>query len=274
VGECENEIVTATPQSAQDACRILEQGNLHFAGLLETDQLDDRIISVRELTVGLGRSDLPAHHPFAAVIGCADARVPVELIFSQTVNDLFVVRVAGNVLGQEVIGSIDYAITQIPTVKMVLVLAHTGCGALRAAVDAYLDPTAFVGLSAEHQIRSIVSQLYPSIRLAHSSLMQTRGADIEHHPRFAHALVEVSVVINAAVMSAMMRSELSVYDTRVEAMFGVYDLTDHLVGLPLRAGQTTPFTGLVHPPRDAAALTALSYDIAEGDAIAAVLDPV
>ncbi len=251
--------------SSSQACQVLEEGNALFARLLDSDGLDDRIISVRELTRGLGGDDEPAHHPFAAVVGCADARVPVELIFSQTVNELFVVRVAGNVLGQEVIGSIDYAVTAIPSVKLVVVLAHSGCGAVHAATNAYLDPTAFVGLSAEHQLRSIVSQLYPSIRLAHSALIETRGPEIEHHRGFARVLAEVSVVVNAAVMSSMMRSELGVYDTGVEARFAVYDLNTHCVGIPRRAGQDRAYHGLLTPPEDAAALTALAYDLADGE---------
>lgn len=251
--------------SAPQACQILSDGNASFARLFDSDAPDDRIISVRELTRGLGHDDRPAHHPFAAVIGCADARVPVELIFSQTVNELFVVRVAGNVLGQEVIGSIDYAVTAIPSVKLVVVLGHSGCGAMHAATGAYLDPTAFVGLSAEHQLRSIVSQLYPSIRLAHSALIETRGPEIEQHPAFAHVLGEVSIVVNAAVMAAMMRSELTAYDTEVEARFAIYDLASHCVGIPQRAGQAEAYHGLVTPPVDAAALTALAYDLADGE---------
>ena len=81
--------------------------------------------------------------PFAAVLGCADARVPIELIFNEGPNDLFVVRVAGNTLGEDVRGSLNYAIDHLgDSLKLIVVLGHSACGAVTAAVDVFLDPPA------------------------------------------------------------------------------------------------------------------------------------
>ena len=74
---------------------------------------------------------MPKQAPFAVVIGCSDARVPTEMIFGQGFNDLFVIRVAGNVLGDVCLGSIDFAVEALSeSVKLLVVLGHSGCGAV------------------------------------------------------------------------------------------------------------------------------------------------
>ena len=101
------------------------------------------IIQSNRLSIGLPlvAGTAAAQTPFALVLGCSDARAPVELIFDQSPNDVFVVRVAGNVLGVECLGSIDYAVANLgKSLKLVVVLGHTTCGAVSAAVDSYLAP--------------------------------------------------------------------------------------------------------------------------------------
>jgi carbonic anhydrase len=73
-------------------------------------------------------------HPFAVILGCADSRVPPELLFDQGLGDLFVIRVAGNIVDDPILGSIEYAVEHLGT-KLVLVLGHEKCGAVTAAVD-------------------------------------------------------------------------------------------------------------------------------------------
>lgn len=100
-----------------------------------------------------GNSDIDAEHgptrrdqlisgqsPFAIVLGCADSRVPVERVFDQDLGDLFVVRVAGNIVTPELLGSIEYS-AESHDVKLIVVLGHTGCGAVQASVDTYDDGT-------------------------------------------------------------------------------------------------------------------------------------
>lgn len=81
-------------------------------------------------------TDLSAgQSPFAAVLACSDSRVPVETLFSQGAGDLFVIRVAGNVLGEPQLGSLEFAVEELG-VPLILVLGHTGCGAVKAAMEA------------------------------------------------------------------------------------------------------------------------------------------
>ena len=96
----------------------------------------------------------PVQTPFALVLGCSDARAPIERIFDQSLNDLFVIRVAGNVLGVECLGSIDYAVNQLgASLKLLVVLGHSTCGAVTAAVE--LVPRA-QGL-CEHRVHALAA---------------------------------------------------------------------------------------------------------------------
>jgi carbonic anhydrase len=90
-------------------------------------------------------------HPFAVVLGCSDSRVPPELIFDQGFGDLFVVRVAGNVVDTDVTASIEYAIDHLKT-QLVVVMGHTQCGAVTAALDHFTD--------ADGEAAEIVSLLF------------------------------------------------------------------------------------------------------------------
>jgi carbonic anhydrase len=84
--------------------------------------------------------------PFAAVLSCADSRVPVELIFDQNIGDLFVARVAGNITTPEILASLEYSAAVLGTVKVILVLAHTGCGAVKATIMGNQQPSQITAL--------------------------------------------------------------------------------------------------------------------------------
>src|SRR5688572_19219820 len=107
------------PATPDEARLLLEEGNRFFAHMLDRAPDDDerivRVLNVSPHDLGIvpHEGGSPRQLPFAIVVGCADARVPTELILGQGANDLFVVRVAGNVLGDESFGSIDYAIHQL-----------------------------------------------------------------------------------------------------------------------------------------------------------------
>ncbi len=116
-----------------------------------------------------GRGDWPEHrdsdrfmeaqNPFAIVLGCSDSRVPLQLIFDQGIGDLFVVRVAGNIVAPSQLGSIEFAVETFGT-PLVLVLGHSECGAVSAAVDVTLD-----GLEiSSPNMESIASRIQPAVR--------------------------------------------------------------------------------------------------------------
>jgi carbonic anhydrase len=96
--------------------------------------------------------------PFAAVLGCADSRVPPEIVFDQGLGDLFVVRVAGNVASSTEVGSIEYAVEHLGS-TLVVVLGHTGCGAVQAALAEVEKPSH----ELSHDLRSIIDRVRPSI---------------------------------------------------------------------------------------------------------------
>ncbi len=102
--------------------------------------------------------------PFATILGCSDSRVPPELLFDQGFGDLFVIRVAGNVIDTDVTGSIEYGVDHLGT-KLVVVMGHDGCGAVTAALQADED------LKAEpNEIRALVDKIKPATKSVSSSL--------------------------------------------------------------------------------------------------------
>jgi carbonic anhydrase len=110
--------------SPGEAIKALKDGNSRFFGGQ----------SVRpDLGANERRAQIMGQTPFAAILACSDSRVPVELVFDQGFGDLFVVRVAGNVVGQEGLGTIEYAIRHLK-VQLVMVMGHEGCGAVQSAL--------------------------------------------------------------------------------------------------------------------------------------------
>lgn len=109
---------------AAEALALLKTGNAHFAAHKAEHPHTDQPTLVRTATKG--------QHPFATILSCSDSRVPVELLFDQGVGDLFVIRVAGNVCGTDELGTIEYGVEHLQT-HVVVVLGHTGCGAVTAA---------------------------------------------------------------------------------------------------------------------------------------------
>lgn len=109
--------------------------NLALQRLLEGNH---RFVEDRLHRVPLGarlKEVAPAQAPFAAILGCADSRVPAEIVFDSSLGDLFVVRNAGHVLSPSVVGSLEFAVLKL-RVPLILVLGHTRCGAVQAAITA------------------------------------------------------------------------------------------------------------------------------------------
>ena len=138
-----------------------------------------------------------AQRPFAVVLGCSDSRVPVETIFDQGPGDLFVIRLAGNIVTAEGLASIEYAIEFLGS-GLVIVLGHTGCGAVQAAIsvaESGAYPPGHIGLLAE--------AIAPSTRDAHPVEANARAS--------ARALVGRSSIVRAAVARGV-RVLAAIYD--------------------------------------------------------------
>jgi len=138
------------PMSARDALERLRTGNRRFASDL---------CRLEALTSHARRVDLlGGQKPFAVILGCSDSRVPAEIVFDQGLGDLFVIRVAGNVVAPSQVGSVEFAATKFGT-PLVVVLGHSQCGAIEATLDELRQPA---GLRSRN-LRSIVNRIRPSV---------------------------------------------------------------------------------------------------------------
>ncbi len=185
------------PADSDAALLRLDEGNRAFAALL--DGLTDdgsparRIVPVDPRDLGLltGESGAARQRPFAAVLGCADARVPIELVFNEGPNDLFVVRVAGNGLGPEVLGSLKYAVERLGgSLKLIVVLGHSGCGAVSAAVDVFLNPGDYLPFATKHSLRNILDRLLIVVHASARNLLAAFGPGVVDHPGYRQVLIE------------------------------------------------------------------------------------
>jgi carbonic anhydrase len=222
------------PANPEEACRRLEEGNQAFATLGTGTAGGTRVVYIDLEDIGMtSLGGAPKQQPFAVVLGCSDARVPTELIFDCACNELFVVRVAGNVLGQEQLGSIDYAVENLgENLKLLVVLGHSKCGAVTAAVDAYLKPDMYLSLLASHHIRAIVNSVSPAVRGAAKVLSARWGEEVVRQPGYRTALIECGVILNAALKAAILREEFGGPGTGMRIVFGVYDLASRRVDVP------------------------------------------
>ena len=136
--------------SAQQALQLLREGNQRFVA--ESPSRDTVESRARRLELAKGQE------PFAAILGCSDSRVPVEIIFDQGLGDLFVIRVAGNIVAPSLIGSVEFAAEQFGT-RLVVVLGHTRCGAIEATLQQLQRPVE----NQSHNLHSIVDFIRPGI---------------------------------------------------------------------------------------------------------------
>jgi carbonic anhydrase len=260
-----------TPRTSEEACRLLVQGNRDFAEMTDARHTakTKRVIPFdpRAFGWGVGNGGAPAQAPFAAVLGCADARVPTEMVFSKGCNELFVVRVAGNVLGQECLGSLRYAVSHFPTtLKLVVVLSHGQCGAVTEAVHLYLEPRRYLDIATDYSIRSIEDQLLVAVRVAAMGMEELYGPEVIRRPKCHAALLEAAVALNAAWSAYCLRQEFRTRFPDLGVVFGTYDLVSRRVRLPLSPpGEITEEEqGLFAPPEDAEQFRQLARRICSG----------
>jgi carbonic anhydrase len=214
---------------------------------------------------------LPKQRPFAAVLGCSDARVPIELIFNEGPNDLFVVRVAGNGLGIEVLGSLRYAVDHLGgTLKLIVVLGHSGCGAVTTAVNVFLNPGDYLNIAAKHSIRNILDRLLLVVQASASKLIAVFGPDVVHKPGYREALIEASVVTNAALAAYSIQKEFVISGmTELQAAYGVYLLETREVWAP--RPNHIDGVGLAAVPHDPSGFADLGDAIAKSTRIASYI---
>src|SRR5689334_3050590 len=138
------------PRSAETVLARLREGNKRFTAHIGTSAV----------LRGSGHHEvLPqSQDPFAIILGCSDSRVPAEIVFDQGLGDLFVIRVAGNIVAPSQIGSVEFAAEQFHT-RLVVVLGHTGCGAINATIEQLKRPVEM----QSRNLRAIVDRVRPSV---------------------------------------------------------------------------------------------------------------
>ena len=182
----------ATPEAALEQLMAGNERYIQGEGVHKVDE------SVRR--VGLAEEQ----KPYAAILGCADSRVPPEVIFDQGLGDLFVVRVAGNVLDDHALGSIEYAAEHLGT-RLVVVLGHQRCGAVKAAKE-----TIASGSMPHDHIASLVEALRPAV-------LATKGEDVEDTCKanvhdVAQALRDSQPVLHGMAGSGQLKVVSAYYD--------------------------------------------------------------
>jgi carbonic anhydrase len=139
--------------SATEALNRLREGNLRFAANLR----NAAPIPAKRLELQQDQA------PFAIIFGCSDSRVPAELVFDQGLGDLFVIRVAGNIVAPSLIGSVEFAAERFGT-RLVVVLGHSNCGAILATLEQLQNPS-----NTSHNMEDILSRVRPYV----ASLLET-----------------------------------------------------------------------------------------------------
>lgn len=202
------DVQTAETQAATtptQALAWLREGNGRFT---------DGATRQRDL-LGQAEATADGQHPLAAVVGCIDSRVPVELVFDAGIGDVFVARTAGNVVDGDVLGSLEFA-TKLAGVKAVVVLGHSSCGAVKGACD---------GAELGH-LTGLLAKITPAVEEV-SGGDPTPGSD---DPELVQRVVETNV--GNVVDTILERSDVirELHDDGEVAVVGAcYDLSTGLV---------------------------------------------
>lgn len=179
--------------SAREALERLREGNRRFAsGGWKRDTFMSQA-KRNELVEG--------QEPIATILGCSDSRAPVEIIFDQGPGDLFVIRVAGNIVSPSQVGSVEYAAARSGS-RLVVVLGHTHCGAVQATIDELQRPTA----NQSPNLRAIVGRIQPSVE----TLFDT---DLKNDPA---ALYRHAIRANVRASAGHLRHGSSIIEHQIE----------------------------------------------------------
>ena len=180
-----------TKLTPEAAFQELLAGNQRFAA--------NRLTSIEHDLKILKDHTVDKQEPFAAVLACADSRVPVELVFDQTIGHIFVTRVAGNIVTSEIIASLEYAVAVLQ-IRALVVLGHSSCGAVKAAMKA-------------DNVPGQISSLYPYLRPAVEQSAGNLEKAIEANARGQAELLRTSsTVIRDAIKAGTVKVAAGVYD--------------------------------------------------------------
>jgi carbonic anhydrase len=183
--------MTQSKLRTDEALDELMNGNKRFSSGRPTAHEQDLAL--------LKKNTLQQQEPFAAVLACADSRVPVELVFDQSIGHVFVTRVAGNVATPEIIGSLEFGAAVLGT-KVILVMGHSSCGAVTATIQ---------GEEVPGQISALFSHIQPAVRQSGRDLEAATKANAKIQ---AALLRDSSTVISGLVKEDKLKVEAAYYD--------------------------------------------------------------
>jgi len=199
---------------AADALQLLRDGNGRFVANVRSH---DSATEARRAEVAAGQE------PFAIILGCSDSRVPAEIVFDQGLGDLFVIRVAGNIVAPSQVGSVEFAAERYGT-RLVVVLGHSQCGAILATIDELKRPT----INQSRNLHSIVDRIRPTIEpLLRTELEQDRDAFVTNAVR-ANVRSSVSHLRHGSEMLEQLieKNNLVVVGAEYSLETGVVDFFD------------------------------------------------
>ena len=201
--------------SAREALERLQEGNRRFAS---NNGRGARLLS-RSRREELARQQ----EPFAIVLGCSDSRVPAEIVFDQGVGDLFVIRVAGNIVAPSQVGSVEFAASRFGT-RLVVVLGHSQCGAILATIDELQQPA----VQQSRNLRSIVDRVRPAVEgLLSTELRHDRDALVRHAVRFNVSVSANHLRYGSEILEQLIRDEgLLVVGAEYALETGVVEIFD------------------------------------------------
>ena len=262
------------PSTCQAAIERLREGNARFATFMSNCRMSIAhrvVIPCVKTEVGLGEHDAfgrPKQSPFALILGCSDAHEPAEILLGQGFDDLFTVRVAGNVLGDECVGSVIYALDKFApsgsagasgSLKLILVIGHRNCGAVHAAVEAHeADPSTLVERvgTTPHPLAAIVARIAPIVTVSAWAIDNCYGPGASRDKKHTEVLTELGVYLNAALgafeLNKIVKARFPGAESPPVAVhFGVFDLGSDFVqgGPPPYAGNSSlPSISFAEPP--------------------------
>jgi len=207
--------------SAREALESLREGNRRF--VTSINNRDTALNQTRQFDLGTERK------PFAIVLGCSDARVPAEIVFDQGLGDLFVIRVAGNIVAPSQIGSVEFAASRFGT-RLVVVLGHSQCGAIQATIEELQRPAE----TQSRNLRSIVDRVRPSVEgLLRTELKNDINGLIRHAVR-ANTSVSVSHLrYGSDILERLIRDEgLLVVGAEYSVETGIVEFFDETAIYP------------------------------------------
>ena len=186
-----------TPQEAFD---VLIEGNHRFVNNLTENKDSHNFLMMNK----------DKHHPFVSMLSCSDSRAPVEMLFDQALGDVFSVRLAGNIASDKAIGSLEFGCKYLGS-KLIVVLGHSGCGAVKAACDDFKDG----------HIGEITNLIKPAVRLEKSILQARNSSNAEFVAKVCELSVQVQmdeIIHTSDILQDMVASR------QIAIVGGIYDL--------------------------------------------------